>query len=101
MAVVPLNTINVLNDVKVTIGTDSYEPAISQALLQVDVSQVAYKGMTPGASYKKSTSPEYSFQLTAAADWDDEDSLANKLWDDAGTEVSITFEPKAGGTSFG
>lgn len=100
MTLITPTTLNILNDVVVTIDGDSYQPAVSSVSIVAANSLVRFKGMTPGASYSKPTASEFSFDLTAAADWEDPDSLANRLYDGAGDEVTMTFAPKAGGTSF-
>jgi hypothetical protein len=100
MPVITPTTVNILNDVVVTIDGDSYEPAVSSVSITATNSLVRYKGMTPGAVYTKVTASEFSFDLTAAADWDDAASLANRLWEGAGEEVTMSFQPKAGGATF-
>ena len=86
----------VLKDIVVSIGTDDYAPALSQAVFTPSTSDVSYVGMSPGASWTDQTEPTWKLDLTFVQDWTDPNSLANRLYEDAGTTVSVKFQPKDG-----
>ncbi|TQJ31948.1 hypothetical protein [Microbacterium sp. SLBN-146] len=89
-----------LNNVTVTIGTDSYEAACTQVLLNPTTPVVRWKGMTPGSSHSFAGTPIWDATLTFAQDIASTNSLSKYLHNTpVGTKVTLAFDPVAGGAS--
>lgn len=82
-----------MKDCVVTIGTDSYEAAISTVQFVPTASTITFTAVSPGAVYTDVSPATWVCNLTFAQDWSDEDSLAYYLMDNEGETVEMTFKP--------
>ena len=98
MAVVAPNPI-LLNNVTVQIGEDNYEGACRTVRFVPTTAVVKWKGLTPPSRFAFASAPEWDVTLTFAQDIETATSLTNALHANAGTDVTMTFEPVAGGAS--
>jgi hypothetical protein len=89
----------VLGDALLTIGTDSYQAAVSSAAITTVTSSADFNGMAPGANYSFPTSTKRTLDITALQDWTPT-GLSRYLWDHAGETVNVTFEPVNGAEGF-
>lgn len=90
----------ILNDVTLTVGTDSYEAHVSQVQMDPTSQTVRWRGMTPTSVHSFGTTAEWAATLTYAQDWETTNSLSNYLYDHEGETIPVTFAPKAGGTAW-
>lgn len=90
----------ILKDCVLKNASDSYEKHVSAVEFVPSSSVVNWKGLTPSAAFSFGTTATWVCNLTFAQDWATEDSLSAYLFENEGTEVEFTFEPKAGGLGF-
>lgn len=91
----------ILNDVVLSIGSDSYEAHVSTVRFDPTSNVVRWKGMTPTSVHAFPTTSEWSCTLTYAQDWQTTNSLSAYLLANEGKSIVVTFKPKkpASGTS--
>jgi hypothetical protein len=89
-----------LNNVTVGIGTDTYEAACTKVLLTPTTPTVTWKGMIPGSAHQFSGTPVWTATIKFAQDVASTNSLSKYLLSTAaGTKVTMTFDPIAGGAT--
>ena len=90
-----------LADCTVTLGTDSYQAAVSSAVFTPSTpAPVVYKGLTPTAKWTRQGLADWTLDLTFVQDPDTETSLSNYLHDHEGEQVTAVFEPNNGESSW-
>lgn len=90
-----------LKDVTLTIGTDGYEKHVSAVTLTPSVSTATFKGLDTEAVFTQASTASWTCELSYVQDWNTADSLSEYLFNNAGSEVTMTFAPEsAGGGSF-
>lgn len=82
-----------LRNCTVSIGTDSYEQAISSVTFTPSASTVTFKGLTPDAVFNFATPSTWVAALAFAQDWSTAGSLSNYLHAHEGESVVMTFKP--------
>lgn len=89
-----------LKDVILTVGSDQFEKAISNAAFTPTVPTATFKGLSDDAVYTQAGAASWMVDLTFVQDWDSADSLSAYLFNNQGEEVTLTFKPKSltGGT---
>lgn len=88
-----------LTDCLFTVETDSYEAHVSKVEFAPTSTAAKFKGLTPTAVFTFAGAPEWVCNLTFAQDWDTPNSLSRYLYEHAGEEIAVTFEPKKGGSA--
>lgn len=99
MAVIGLDPI-LLNDVKLTLGTNDYEGHVSRVEFVPSASIVNWKGLTATAVHSFPTRATWVCNVDYAQDWETANSLALYLLANEGAEVDAVFEPVDGGQGF-
>ena len=89
----------VIKDVDFTVAADDFSAHVNSVRLIPTTQTRTWKGFSPEASFSEQTAPEWSCTVKLAQDWDNANSLANYLLDNAGEEVAVTFKPRRSGTS--
>lgn len=90
-----------LADSVITLGPDSYQAAISSAVLTPSTpAPVVFKGLTPTAKWTRQGLADWTCDLAFVQDPDEETSLSNYLHDHEGEEIAAVIEPNDGGASF-
>lgn len=89
----------VLKDCLVTIGTDSFQTAITKVQLTPSASVQVAKAVSPGAVYTDTDEASWTADLEWLQDWATLGNLGQYLHDNEGDTVPMTFEPKAGGAT--
>lgn len=87
----------VLRDCLLSIAADSYEKHVSGVTITPSTGTVSFNGLTPDATFTFPTATTWGAQLDYAQDWETANSLSRYLFDHAGEQVTMLFEPKAGG----
>lgn len=87
----------VLRDVIATIGTDSYEKHVSGVTITPSTGTTTWNGLTPDSTFTFPTATTWTVQLDYAQDWETANSLSRYLFDHEGEQVTMLFEPVAGG----
>lgn len=90
IAVAPI----ILNDCTVTIGTDTYEAALSKVQFDPSSSTVRWRGMSPTARKAFQTLADWSYSLTFAQDLVTANSLSQYLMANEGKAITMKFKPK-------
>lgn len=91
-----------MRDIVLTIDGSDAERQVSEVTLTPSSSQLTWQGCSPDATFVDQTSQTWAMTMTVAQDWDDPDSLANWLLDNAGREdVAAQLRPRRGGPGFG
>ncbi|GAA3948902.1 hypothetical protein [Microbacterium soli] len=91
----------VLRDCKLTISLEEasadYEKHVSGVTFTPSSGTVNWNGLSPDASFTFPTATTWGAQLDYAQDWETASSLSRYLYDNEGKQVTMLFEPKAGG----
>lgn len=90
----------VLRDVLLSIATDDYEKHVSGVTITPTTGSVEFQGLEPTATFTFPTNTTWAVELEYAQDWDTTNSLSAYLFNNEGTEVTMTFEPVKGGAGF-
>jgi hypothetical protein len=90
----------ILNNVKLTLGTDDYEAHVSKVEFVPTSAIVNWKGLTPTSVHSFPTRATWVCNLDLAQDWETADSLSQYLFENEGVEVAAVFEPVDGGAGF-
>lgn len=85
-----------LKDVVLTVGTDGYEKHVSGVTITPTNASATFKGLNPDAVYTESGAPTWICQLQYVQDWDTADSLSAYLFENQGTDVTLSFQPVNG-----
>lgn len=88
----------ILNDCLMTVGTDSYEAALSKVQFDPSSSVVRWKGLTPASRHAFGTTADWSCTLEYAQDWSTANSLSQYLMANQGKPIVVKFTPKKGAT---
>jgi hypothetical protein len=87
-----------IKNMLVQVGTNQYEKAVSSCKFTPTApSAVEFRGGTPDAVYTDQGSATWAAVITAAQDWEDEDSFVNFCLDHEGESATITYKPDAAG----
>lgn len=84
----------------VKFGATDYALAVQKAQLEPDVSVDTYKTLAPAGVYSDVDTASWTLQLAGLQDYETAASLSRYFFDNAGTQVTATIEPVAGGTSW-
>lgn len=95
IAVVPL----VLKNSTVTIGTDSFEQAVTSVVFDPAVNILTQATVSPVGVYSDISPAVWSVKITFLQDWATAGSLAHYLYTNQGTAVTMSFDPIAGGAT--
>ena len=89
-----------LKDAVITVDGDTYEKAVSSVKFTPSTTTATYKGLTPEAVYTESGSATWVVDIAYVQDWDGADSFSAYLFNNEGSQVTMTFKPQAlsGGT---
>lgn len=87
----------VLRDCTLTVAADDYAKHVSGVTITPTTGSVTWNGLTPDAAFNFPTATTWGAQLDYAQDWETANSLSRYLFDHEGEEVTMTFEPVAGG----
>ena len=85
-----------LKDVTLTVGTDSYEKHVSSVTLTPSNATASWKGLNPAATFTDAGTPTWTLDLTYVQDWETADSLSAYLFNNAGSEITLSFKPESG-----
>jgi len=90
-----------LKDCVLTVGgTDSFEKHVSNVTFTPSVSTATWKGLNPDAVFTNVGSSTWTVDLSFAQDWETTNSLSQYLFNNEGDEVTLTFEPISGSSSW-
>ena len=89
-----------LKDVVLSVAGSDFEKHVSGVTFTPSVSSATWKGLEPTAVFTNVGSSSWTVDLEYAQDWDTTGSLSAYLFANEGTEVTLTFEPVAGGSSW-
>jgi hypothetical protein len=89
----------VLKDCLVTIGTDSYEKAVTKVQLTPSASVQVAKAVSPGAVYTDTDEASWTLDLEWLQDWATPANLGAMLHAAEGDTVPFVFEPITGGAT--
>lgn len=84
----------VLKDMILSVGTDSYEQAVSSVQFVPSSSTVTWQGGTPASTFTDQTTPSWTCTLGYAQDWTTVNSLAQYLLANAGQQKAVVFKPQ-------
>lgn len=89
-----------LKDVILTIDTDTYEKHVSSVTLTPSISTATFKGLDTDAVFTQASTASWTCELAYVQDWETADSLSAYLFNNAGSEVTMSFKPESaeGGT---
>lgn len=89
-----------LKDVVLTVDGDTYEKAVSSVMFTPTTSSATFKGLDPAAVFTESGASTWVVDISYAQDWDTVGSLSAYLYDNEGSQVTLSFKPKSasGGT---
>lgn len=88
-----------MRDCLVQLGTDAYEKAVVSVTLTPSTSTVTVRAVSPNAIYQTADEATWVMALTFLQDWDDAAGLSRYLYDNEGSDVTLTFEPITGGAT--
>lgn len=92
MAAISLTPV-VLKDSVFTLDGSDFSGHVSNVTFTPASTTVTAKGLTPTAVYTDQTAATWTVAITYFQDWDNPESLSNKLFDNEGDEVTLTFAP--------
>ena len=84
-----------IKSASVKIGTVEYADLISNVVLTPTTPTLTFKGVS-GKTFQSTGSESWVLQFDYAQDWESADSLAFKLFNDAGTDATVVITPEAG-----
>lgn len=86
-----------MTDCLFTVEADNYEAHVSTVVFVPSAPTAEFKGLSPNAVHTFTGSPTWTANLTFAQDWATAGSLSRYLFENAGAEIDVTFEPVKGG----
>jgi hypothetical protein len=89
-----------LKDVVLSVAGSDFEKHVSSVTFTPSVSSATWKGLNPDAVYTNVGASTWMVDLAYAQDWDTTGSLSAYLFANEGAEVTLNFEPVAGGSSW-
>lgn len=90
-----------LKDVVLSIGTaGEFEKHVSGVVFTPSVSTATFKGLDSDAVFTQASNASWTVDLSYVQDWDSATSLSAYLFNNAGTEVDVTFTPASGSGSW-
>ena len=89
-----------LKDAVLTIAAADYQAEVSAVTFEPSTSTATWKGLTPEAVFTQTANATWVCTIVFGQDWDDPLSLGVYLFQNEGTQVTMTFEPAAGGAGF-
>lgn len=81
----------------VPVDHGDFEAHVSQVEFQPNTPTAVFKGMTPGSTRQFTGDTTWMCALGLAQDWATPGALSRLLFEHAGSELTLTFEPKKGG----
>lgn len=85
-----------LKDVVLTVDGDTYEKHVSGVTFTPSVSTATFKGLESAAVFTQASNASWTVDLTYVQDWDTADSLSAYLFNNAGSEITLSFLPQTG-----
>jgi hypothetical protein len=85
-----------LKDVILTVDGDTYEKHVSGVTITPSVATATFKGLEPTATFSQASTATWTVDLSYVQDWETADSLSAYLFNNAGTEVTMSFQPESG-----
>lgn len=85
-----------LKDVILTVDGDTYEKHVSGVTITPSVATATFKGLEPTATYSQASTATWTVDLTYVQDWETADSLSAYLFNNAGSEITMSFKPESG-----
>ena len=89
-----------LKDVVLSVAGSDFEKHVSSVIFTPSVATATWKGLEPTAVFTNVGSSTWMVDIAYAQDWDTSGSLSAYLFANEGSEVTLTFEPVAGGSSW-
>lgn len=89
-----------LKDVVLTVAGSDFEKHVSGVTFTPSVATATWKGLEPTAVFTNVGASTWMVDLAYAQDWDTTGSLSAYLYANEGAEVTLNFEPVAGGSSW-
>lgn len=89
-----------LKDCVLSVAGSDFEKALSSVTFTPSVTTATFKGLEPTAVFTNVGSSTWMVDLAYAQDWDSAGSLSAYLYANEGAEVTLTFEPVSGGSSW-
>lgn len=89
-----------LKDVVLSVAGSDFEKHVSSVTFTPSVATATWKGLNPDAVFTNVGASTWMVDLGYAQDWDTTGSLSAYLFANEGAEVTLTFEPVAGGSSW-
>lgn len=80
-----------------TVEADNYEAHVSTVEFVPTSKTAEFKGLAPTSVHTFAGAPTWVANLTFAQDWTTANSLSRYLFENAGEEIDVTFEPVLGG----
>lgn len=87
----------VLRDCVLSVAADDYAKHVSGVTITPTTGSVTWNGLTPDAAFNFPTATTWAAQLDYAQDWETANSLSRYLFDHEGEQITMLFEPVAGG----
>lgn len=85
-----------LKDVVLTVDGDTYEKHVSGVTFTPSVSTATFKGLDSDAVFTQASNATWTVDLTYVQDWDTADSLSAYLFNNAGSEITLSFLAQTG-----
>ena len=85
-----------LKDVVLTVDGDTYEKHVSGVTFTPSVSTATFKGLDSDAVFTQASNASWTCDLSFVQDWETAGSLSAYLFNNAGSEVTLSFLPPPG-----
>lgn len=85
-----------LKDVVLTVDGDTYEKHVSGVTFTPSVSTATFKGLDSDAVFTQASNASWTCDLSFVQDWETAGSLSAYLFNNAGSEVTLSFLPQTG-----
>jgi len=89
-----------LKDCVLSVAGSDFEKAVSSVSFTPSVTTATFKGLEPTAVFTNVGSSTWMVDIAYAQDWETAGSLSAYLYANEGAEVTLTFEPVNGGSSW-
>ena len=89
-----------LKDCVLSVAGSDFEKAVSSVSFTPSVATATFKGLEPTAVFTNVGSSTWMVDIAYAQDWETTGSLSAYLFANEGAEVTLTFEPVNGGSSW-
>jgi len=89
-----------LKDCVLSVAGSDFEKAVSSVSFTPSVTTATFKGLEPTAVFTNVGSSTWMVDIAYAQDWETTGSLSAYLFANEGAEVTLTFEPVNGGSSW-